>query len=211
MQLDHFFILTKKMAPEAELLKHFGLKEGTSNEHPGQGTSNRRFFFCNAALELLYVRDEIEAERGPGQGLRLPERALTRGASPFGLVMRCKGDSDGLPFSGWRYQPAYFDTGISFLVADNSDRLDEPLCLCLPNGLPSGSPQVKSEAPFTEVTEIRLHVPVAKPSSALEAIALVEGIHVHLESPHLLEIAFGHEAEGNRHDFRPSLPLAICW
>ena len=62
MRLDHFFILTEKSAPEAELLTEFGLIEGTSNDHPGQGTANRRFFFSNTTLELLYVRDANEAD-----------------------------------------------------------------------------------------------------------------------------------------------------
>ena len=209
MQLDHFFILTEKFAPEAELLTDLGLVEGTSNDHPGQGTANRRFFFSNAALELLYVRDAKEADEGPGQGLRLAERASNPVASPFGFVMRC--DSDSPPFAGWRYQPMYFDPGISFLVAENSERLDEPLCICLPDDPPSGLPQVQSETPFTEVTELRLHVPVDKPSSVLGAIAQVEGIRIQTGSPHLLEIVFGHEMEGKQRDLRPRLPLIIRW
>lgn len=40
----------------------FGLTEGTSNSHPEQGTANRRFFFPNAMLELLWVHDEHEAQ-----------------------------------------------------------------------------------------------------------------------------------------------------
>jgi hypothetical protein len=211
MQLDHFFILTEKFAPEAELLTDLGLVEGTSNSHPGQGTANRRFFFANTALELLYVRDAKEANEGPGQGLRLPERASSSDASPFGFIMRCDGDSDSTSFAGWRYQPMYFDPGISFLVAENSERLEEPLCICLPDDPPSGLSQARSEMPFMEVTELQLHVPVDEPSAALKAIAQVEGIRVQTHSPHLLIIAFGHETEGQRRDLRPRLPLVICW
>lgn len=43
-ELDHLFILTGIGAYEAEHLVSFGLVEGTSNTHPGQGTTNRRFF-----------------------------------------------------------------------------------------------------------------------------------------------------------------------
>ncbi len=209
MKLDHLFIMTEKFAPEAELLTDLGLVEGTSNSHPGQGTANRRFFFSNTALELLYVHDAKEADEGPGQGLRLRERASNPIASPFGLVMRRDGDCP--PFAGWRYQPMYFDPGISFLVAENSEYLDEPLCICLPEDPPSGLPQVESEKPFTEVTELRIHVPVDEPSSVLEAVAQVEGIRIQTDSPHLLEIAFGHEKEGKRRDLRPRLPLIISW
>ncbi len=45
IELDHFFILTDPGAPQAELLTEIGLVEGTPNDHPGQGTANRRFFF----------------------------------------------------------------------------------------------------------------------------------------------------------------------
>jgi len=211
MQLDHFFILTKALAPEAELLRDLGMMEGTSNDHRGQGTANRRFFFSNTALELLYVRDEQEAKEGPGRRLRLLERASNPDASPFGLVMRCEGAAERPPFAGWRYQPLYFDPGVSFLVAGNSERLHEPLCICLPDDRPSRSPQVRSKSPFTEVTELRVHVPVVKPSSVLKAMSEVERIRIEINSPHLLEIAFGHESEGTRRDFRPILPLVVSW
>ena len=211
MRLDHFFILTEKSAPEAELLTEFGLIEGTSSDHPGQGSANRHFFFSNTTLELLYVRDANEANDGPGHGLQFPERASNPDASPLGLVMRCDGDSERPAFPGWRYQPMYFDPGVSFLVGENSGRLEEPLCICMPSNLPSGSPQQQSGAPFIEVTELWLHVPIDEPSSVLEEIARVEGIHIQTNSPHFLEIAFGHEAEGKQRDFRPRLPLKICW
>jgi len=211
MQLDHFFILTEKFAPEAELLAELGLVEGPSNDHPGQGTANRRFFFSNTTLELLYVRDTDEANDGPGRGLRFPERASNSFASPFGLVMRTDRDSPGPPFGGWRYQPDYFDLGISFLVASNSEILEEPLCICMPEGLPSGAPQVKSEAPFSEVTQITIHVPVDKPSPVLAAIGRVERVQIQTGSRHLLEIEFGRAAEGKQRDFRPRLPLVVRW
>lgn len=55
VELNHLFVCTAAGAPEAEALKAFGLTEGTPNTHPGQGTSNRRFFFRNAMLKLLWV------------------------------------------------------------------------------------------------------------------------------------------------------------
>lgn len=211
MQLDHFFILTKKFAPEAELLTDLGLVEGTSNDHPGQGTANRRFFFSNTALELLYVRDADEAQNGPGQDLRFPERASNPDASPLGLVLRRDGNWESEPFAGWHYQPKYFDPGVSFLVGGNSERLGEPLCICMPDNLPSGLSQVRSKPPFTEVTQLRLQVPVTEPSSVLQAVARIERIQIHFDSPHLLEIAFDHEVEGKKQDFRPTLPLILRW
>ena len=125
--------------------------------------------------------------------------------------MRCNGDSDSPGFAGWRYQPKYFETGVSFLVAENSELLSEPLCICMPDDPPAASPQIQSEAPFTEVTELRIHVPVDNPSSVLERIAQVDGIRIQTGSPHLLEIAFGNEAKGIQRDLRPRLPLVVRW
>ena len=194
-----------------ELLIKAGLVEGTSNDHPGQGTANRRFFFSNSALELVYVRDATEAVQGPGQGLRVAERASSPDASPFGLVFRRDGELDSLSFPGWHYQPIYFDPGVRFLVGENSECLEEPLCICMPENPPSGSSQSRSEAPFLEVTGLRIHVPVQQPSSVLEAIAKVDGLSIQLGSTHLLEVAFGHESERKHRDFRPRLPLRIRW
>jgi hypothetical protein len=74
VELDHIFICTEVGAPEADQLVAFGLAEGTSNVHPGQGTTNRRFFFHNAMLELLWVREEQEARSPPITPARLWER-----------------------------------------------------------------------------------------------------------------------------------------
>lgn len=211
MQLDHFFVLTRSSAPEAESLTKLGLVEGTPNDHPGQGTANRRFFFSNTALELLYVRDAREANAGASQGLHLPERASRPDASPFGLIVRRGADAEGAYLSGWRYQPEYFDAGTSFLVAANSERLEEPLCICMPDNAPAGTPQLRSAAPFTEVTELRVHVPVDDPSPTLEAIARVASVSVRTGSDHLLEIVFGHEATGECRDLRPTLPVVLRW
>src|ERR1700745_45048 len=57
IELDHLFVCTSVGAPEAEDLVRFGLQEGPPNQHPGQGTANRRFAFVNAMLELRWVSD----------------------------------------------------------------------------------------------------------------------------------------------------------
>jgi hypothetical protein len=40
-EFDHLFICTDIGACEADRLVSFGLVEGTSNTHPGQGTASR--------------------------------------------------------------------------------------------------------------------------------------------------------------------------
>jgi Glyoxalase-like domain len=89
-ELDHVLVWVGPGAPEAERLVELGLTEGTPNVHAGQGTANRRFFFRNAMLELIWVHDETEARAGPGARLGIHERWRHRetGASPFGLERR---------------------------------------------------------------------------------------------------------------------------
>ncbi len=51
IELDQLFLCTDPGAPEAEELVQFGLREGPTNQHAGQGTANRRFAFANAMIE----------------------------------------------------------------------------------------------------------------------------------------------------------------
>ena len=62
IELDHLFACTAPGVPEAEKLVQFVLHEGPPNQHPGQGTVNRRFSFANAMIELVWVGDAREAQ-----------------------------------------------------------------------------------------------------------------------------------------------------
>src|SRR5438552_2528909 len=110
VELDHLFICTSVGAPEADRLIGFGLREGAPNQHPGQGTACRRFFFHNAYLELLWVVDSAEAQAESVRRTGLWERWSRRGraASPFGLGVRPDGpEEQEVPFPGWEYRPPY--------------------------------------------------------------------------------------------------------
>ena len=74
VELDHMLICTEVGTPGADQLEGFGLVEGTPNIHPGQGIANRAFFFHNAMLELVWVRDERKARSPPIAPARLWER-----------------------------------------------------------------------------------------------------------------------------------------
>ena len=211
LNLDHCFIITELQAPQAAQLSKLGLVEGTRNQHPGQGTANRRFFFSNAMLELLYVWDESEARHGPGRRLRFVERAADTGASPFGLIMKSPAGLSATPFQGWRYHPDYFEADKYFHVGENADVLAEPLCIYVPFELPLPANQPRSAEPFTNVSELRISVPVDQPSSVLQAVAQIEGVSICLEEPHLMEIVFNDEKLGQSKDMRPGLPLIIRW
>src|SRR6266436_5673418 len=80
--VDHVFICTAAGAPAADHLRQFGLAEGSPNQHPGQGTACRRFFFRNAMLELLWVEDAAAARSEQTRRTRLWERCSETGTGP---------------------------------------------------------------------------------------------------------------------------------
>ena len=165
IELDHFFILTDAYAPQADLVAALGLIEGSSNKHPGQGTSNRRFFFQNTTLEFLYVHDAAEAAGGPAKGLRFLDRSSEPSASPFGLIMRALTPrapslrESELPFEGWKYCPDYFADDQCFHMGSNSDVLEEPLCIVMPNNLPQRKTLPAPENADWALTELCISVP----------------------------------------------------
>ena len=107
--VDHVFICTAIGAPGADRLRQFGLVEGSPNQHPGQGTACRRFFFRNAMLEFLWVENIAEARSEQTRRTKLWERWSEAGrvTSPFGIVLRpALGAQEACPFSSWEYSPS---------------------------------------------------------------------------------------------------------
>ncbi|MEO0373841.1 MAG: hypothetical protein AAF329_04285 [Cyanobacteria bacterium P01_A01_bin.17] len=211
IELHHFFILTDPGALSADHLSCIGLIEGASNDHPGQGTANRRFFFSNSALELLYVSDASEAKTGPGRRLRFAERAIDPKASPFGLVVSELSEATKPPFPSWPYCPQYFQDHQCFHVGENSDLFNEPLCICMPSNLPPPQKQPRLANSHMTVTEVQIGVPVARPSATLEAIAKCSGISLRLNESHRMLLTLNEGKDGQRHDLTPDLPLIVRW
>jgi len=99
----------------------------------GQGTANRRFFFENFMLELLWVSDPVIAASQAVGVTELWERWSRRsaGASRFGIVFtgQAPGDS-AAPFVTKSYTPPYLPPGMRFEVAQGF-RHDEPAVICI--------------------------------------------------------------------------------
>ena len=129
ISLDHVFICTAINAPEAEALVAFGLVEGSSNVHPGQGTANRRFFFEGGFIELLWVSNPLEAQSELTAPTRLWDRwagCVNKQISPFGIGFSASGDTPlPAPFESWAYHPRYLPADKSIFFAQNTP-LSEP-------------------------------------------------------------------------------------
>jgi hypothetical protein len=220
-ELDHLFIWTEPGAPAAQRLIDFGLTEGPSNIHPGQGTANRRFFFHNAMVELLWVQDWAETQSALTAPTTLGDRWQQRGntASSFGLCLRPQDPaSTDLPFEGWAYHPAYLPAHLSVWIGDNATQLLEPFSFYLsfgqrPDAKAQGKrPPLDHPAGLKEISAVRLISPhVDHPSAQLQAIARTPGITVESGDPERMEIIFDQGNLGQLISFMPDLPLCFRW
>jgi len=210
LELDHFFILTDRPKETGDLLVSTGLKESFSRDHKGQGTSNRRFEFSNGMLEILYVRDREEANNGPARDLRIPERVQKDNASPFGIILTRTDDlHPGLPFSGWKYQPDYFEPPKAFHVGDNSEILEEPLCIYAPFFGPISRREEIGKC--RSMSNVHITVPLREISETLRALRSADRLQIEPGGENLAVMTLDGGNNGLSKDFRPDLPLIINW
>ena len=210
LELDHFFILVEPNAQVADILLSLGMEESFSRDHPGQGTSNRRFSFSNGMLEFIWVRDAQEADNGPGKDLCFSQRALNPNASPFGVILYRKDNTDlKLPFSGWQYQTDYFKPPQAFHVGSNSSELSEPLCFYVPFIEPSER-QVTS-GKFKSISQVCIHNPAALDSEVLKQAGTADRLSFKHGEEHLVEVTFDDHQLGLSRDLRPDIPMIMHW
>lgn len=189
IELDHVFILVEPEAKDADALVELGVMEGSSNDHKGQGTSNRRFYFENGMLEFLYVRNEQEANEGPARNLRFPERSKNSQASPFGVILHAGDESKKIePFEGWKYQPDYFKDGWAFHVGSNSEIVCEPLCIYVPFYNSEFKPKSPNTGIFKTMNNVKIFTPTISKTLALAGSA--KRLSIELGNEHLMEISF---------------------
>ena len=218
MELDHAFILCAAGAPEAAALSRLGLKEGSTNTHPGQGTASRRFFFRNAYVELLWVRDEREVRSESVQRTRLWERWSRRGqgACPFGIALRPAGDAraEQPPFPTWAYAPTYLPAGLAIEVAVDTP-LNEPefFYLGFQRGRARGAQEPIAHAvAAVEITGLSIGTPVPGPYSMAARLAEAGGVlSFNASSEYVLGLTFDGAIAGKTADLRPDLPLVMHW
>jgi hypothetical protein len=220
MEIDHIYICTEAKAPAGDLLIEFGLTEGSSNTHPGQGTASRRFYFHNLMLELLWVEsiEEVKSERT--KPMRLFERCLVKSntISPFGIALRpSEGEDEIIPFSTWDYHPVYLPEHLKIQVAENTP-LSEPMYFYLSFARRQDKVPVERrepmehKVPLRQVTSVKIHV---NQDNALSNTAFVlnqvQYLSIENDKEHLLELEFDNGVLNQSRDFRPELPLLIKW
>jgi hypothetical protein len=211
VELDHVIFFCGVGAPEADALLGRGLHEGPGNSHPGQGTVNRRFFFRNAYLELLWVENFTEAQSPEAERTQLYERWANRanGACSFGLVFR-PGTSAGVaPFPAWSYVPKYFPAGFSIDVATDIPA-NEPLLFHLPfarASLVEDVAPIPGGAQIGAITGVTIHLrDTGSLSPALQSLVASGSVVVEPGQDSWVDLEY---VMGAREiiDLRPKLPL----
>jgi hypothetical protein len=211
VELDHIIFFCGAGAPEADALLGRGLHEGPGNSHPGQGTVNRRFFFRNAYLELLWIENFEEAQRPEVRRTQLWERWSRRGAGvcPFGMVFRPGRNPPRAPFPSWTYAPGYFPAGFSIEVARDIPE-HEPLLFYLPFARPSlveERPTMPGGVQIGAISGVTIHLPeVARLSPALDELVAAGTLTVEPAREFLVDLQ---QVCGTSEiiDLRPKLPL----
>jgi len=211
IELDHLFVCTDVGAPCAETLIQRGFTEGPPNQHPGQGTANRRFFFANAMIELIWVSDATEAQSPNTRRTLLWERWRNRKtACPFGICMRPIGlEEVHSPFPGWEYRPAYAPDSMSLHIGEAG--IAEPMWVYLSFMRRSHHEQkfVEHDSGARDVTALTLTTPLPLQSPASRIVVESGILTSRSGSESLLEIEFDRARQKRSVDLRPDLPLIL--
>jgi hypothetical protein len=214
VELDHVFVCTSVDAPAAEHLRQFGLHEGPSNRHSGQGTASRRFAFNNAMLELVWVVNEQEARSKRARRTHLWERWSGRNttASPFGICVRPADPGDTrTPPGTWNYQPSYLPAPLAMHIGEAG--LEEPMWVYLGFQRRAQWEQRFVEHPIglREVTGLSITCP-APPRSTISRVVLnSQVLTVEVGPESLLTLEFDRARRGEFADFRPHLPVRFAY
>lgn len=210
--MDHAFIGCTSGAPEGDALLELGFVEGSANTHPGQGTANRRFFFENFMLELVWVSDPTEAQNERTRPTRLWERCQGRDSqvSPYGIIFRSTGTPPApAPFVTWCYRPLYLTPDLAIQIADGTT-LNEPDLFYLPflkSRVGRSNEPTAHALPIRRIRAVAVGLRRRNALSAASRCAQELGLVSYFEAPQpLLEILFEGPA-GLRIDLRPTLPL----
>jgi hypothetical protein len=190
-----------------------GFVEGSGNTHPGQGTANRRFYFENFMLELVWVADPGEVRNERTRRTRLWERCERQDGqvSPFGIIFRSSGTPTAPPpFATWSYAPMYLPPGLAMQVAEGTT-LYEPELFYLPflRRTSARAEPVAHALPIRRIRGLSVGLRGRDVLSAASRCAERDHLVSYFDAPQpLLEILFEGPA-GMRIDLRPELPLVF--
>lgn len=215
MLVDHIFIFSNQLGKEADDLLRFGFTEGSSRIHPGQGTVNRKFYFENFFLEILWVHEETEIKNKVTAPTKLWKRSqfFTNDYSPFGLCFVNTEATDILFEEAKLYQPNYFPKGMSIDMITNESQPAFPFTFRLPY---RGKPQ-KTTEPITHANHVQQLTKVifeiadtSLESLFVKTIEKENCVHFKVSQKNHLTLEFDQNRQKKRQEF-PKLQLTIAY
>lgn len=218
-ELDHIFVMCPVGAEmAAQALRRVGLKEGSRNDHEGQGTACRRFFFDNAYVELMWVSNSEEAQSELTRRTRLWERwyRLPHGASPFGIVLRAgrTPDSATCPFPSWAYRPRYLPSNLCIEIAAGTP-LEEPEFIYLGfqrDRARQGAEPTTHAIPVQTITSVTVALPALHRRSATARVLETKGLlKFEVADEYCVSLTLDGNESGDTADLRPDAPLILHW
>lgn len=206
MKVDHIFIRSTVGAPEITSLMACGAVEGEPHVHPGQGTSNRRFFFNNMMLEFIWISNEAEVKSQLTSPMKLYERLNgSSEASPFGVCFKSETSTEKPPFESFQYKPIYLPEQLHIDV-EKRNNLSSPLWFYA-NFMKENTKNLTIQLSVTNITIYSTDRDEVK----LFQFENTSNMSFEYGTEHLLVIEVNHHQKKLIKDFRPSSPLIIKW
>lgn len=212
MEIHHIFIFSANKGSEGDELVEFGLSEGSFRVHKGQGTKNRKFYFENFYLEILWVIDDREFKNPITSSAKLCERAryLSNGYSPFGLCLVNDSENDGLFNESFKYRPEFLPVVMSFDVITNEDYPYLPWTFRPPfRGRGTQEEPVLHKNGIEKLTKVVFRCPQLQfKNTFTDYFKSAKNISFEYSNKHQLILEFDNKRKGFHHCFK-SFPLSI--
>ncbi|MBL1419847.1 MAG: VOC family protein [Alphaproteobacteria bacterium] len=221
MKIDHLLICVDAPEKKVKILTDFGLIEGEPNSHFGQGTSNRRFYFDNIYLELLYIDDLKAAQSALTKPTKIYQRFLpkTSKISPFAVCFYADDPKknnkkfDINKFDNWAYKPKYLPSPLKIDILEAP--ISEPMYFFLDfisNASHKKHKEFKHKIGFKNVTNIKYLTPNHHLDSAIKTYISEHNLLEYIANDtHVFHLEFDKGMQGKTHDFQPDLPLIFSW
>lgn len=205
MDIDHIFIFTNDQGKVADKLVEFGFVEGSHRVHTGQGTTNRKFYFENFFLEILWVHNEkeINSELVKPTGLWQRAEYKRNEFSPYGLCMVNNDETNELFENASRYQPAYFPNGLTIEICKNEDQPQLPWTFRLPFKGPKRNetePKDHSNG-IRRLTKVNFHYRNSGTSQYVDYFQNESNIDFTASEDYGLTLTFDHHKQGKKISF----------
>lgn len=213
MIIDHFYICTDNPGRDVKRLVQLGLVEGEPNVHYSQGTANRRFFFKNSMLELLYLVNEEEAKSERTKPLDIWAQFKDRQRNRIGIIfIPAEAGCAENPFRSKKYQPLYLPEGLAMDVSENLS-LEDPTYIFMDFAMRKENQLTQSHCingmEFDTIKKYTLYLKDTVFSYNTKALASVESLDVISSDDNYIQLNFTGPETGQMIDLRPELPLVF--